>query len=821
MSSILENRVQALGYFIPSVSLVRGTDGSVGTTSFPYGQAYARVTKVAYNYMVPISVCPLNMGARFNYPSSGTIQETDCSCVFNTDPQLFGAFTGTYSSNFLLDETYYQPLASTILNADNAVNISMFNTLKPWNTADFSSFLGGNAAFGSAFPGWENCVIWDAANGPPAAKLPVAALTTTVSMTVAGIAAKTSPTPAPEPQPQPPGPKPTPHVIPASIPGPEPPQSPETMPTPESTPNFEDTQPNLSVPGTKESALALSPAPGPSPSPNSGPATSPEPPNEPVSEPGPAPNPKPNPGSGSSDNSDDSSSSDTNLPPGSGGPENSGSDNSSPPGNSDAPGDSSGQNDVAPGGSDDSNPSQGSSPSNSGLTEGSSGTGSQVGSEQGSGSDQTSPDSGTAPGPNSGSETSNNSPPPTAPFVITANGQTISGTVHGSNAAVIAGTTILAGSPASSAAGALISVHPGASSIAVNGNSQPLPTPVPKPAAAPSPLPIASVGSHVIKASPGASEVYFAGTTLSQGGPHATIDNTEIYVGSSGLVVGGSSTIPFPTSPSSGSSPDGEAGAVTFTAAGHTFTSSPSGVAVGGTVIEQGSQAVVSGTTISYGSSGLAIGTTTIPIPTPPPQAGSGSSGSGPTHVFTLGDQTFTANPTAVYISGTTLIAGGSPVTISGTPVSLGSAGIVIASSTYSLPSNALPSSTMVVGDETFTIRPTAIEIAGTTLSVGGPAITVSGTSISLGPSGLIVAGSTVPYRSGPLTAASQTSEGIGGVILAGFGPSTTTTTGTSATAGVEGFTGMGSLGKSLDAVWVLGSLLVGGWIACVGLMWI
>ncbi len=90
-----------------------------------------------------------------------------------------------------------------------------------------------------------------------------------------------------------------------------------------------------------------------------------------------------------------------------------------------------------------------------------------------------------------------------------------------------------------------------------------------------------------------------------------------------------------------------------------------------------------------------------------------------------------------------------------------------------------------------------AIEVGGTTLSEGGNAITIHGTPVSLGPSGLIVAGSTIPIRS-------TTSEGLGGVILAGFGPSTTaagngastgtsttaTGPGTSMTPGVVGFQG-------------------------------
>jgi len=314
------------------------------------------------------------------------------------------------------------------------------------------------------------------------------------------------------------------------------------------------------------------------------------------------------------------------------------------------------------------------------------------------------------------------------------------------------------------------------------------------------------------------------GTTLSQNGPHVTIDNTEVFVGSSGLVIGSSSTVAIPAAPSSELSSKSLSSAMTFTTAGHTFTSPPSDIAVAGTTIQPGSIAVISGTTVSYGSIGLVIGTSIDPIPTSHPSSAGPASfpGTGPTNVFTLGGQTLTASPTGIYIAGTTLTAGGSAITISGTAISLGSSGLVIASSTYAIPSGTLPSRTTFIGLETFTIHPTAIEVGGTTLSEGGSAITIHGTPMSLGPSGLIVAGSTIPIRS-------TTSEGLGGIILAGLGPSTTaagngastgtsttaTGPGTSMTPGVVGFQGGATRLGEWGARIILGSLLAaGGWIA-------
>jgi len=106
----------------------------------------------------------------------------------------------------------------------------------------------------------------------------------------------------------------------------------------------------------------------------------------------------------------------------------------------------------------------------------------------------------------------------------------------------------------------------------------------------------------------------------------------------------------------------------------------------------------------------------------------------------------------------------------------------------------------MVTDGQTFTVHPTGIEIGGTALSDGGPAVTVGGTPISLGTAGLVVGGSTVSYKNGPLTA---TSGGIGGAIIAGFGPSTAATP----TATAQAFVGGGG---SVVRPSVLGLL---GWL--------
>lgn len=285
--------------------------------------------------------------------------------------------------------------------------------------------------------------------------------------------------------------------------------------------------------------------------------------------------------------------------------------------------------------------------------------------------------------------------PSIAPFVVTAGGHTISGIVQGSTAAVVAGNTIIAGSSPSSAGGALVSIHPGASSIYVNGESHPLPT---AQASHLSAIPIATIGSHILSASPGVTAVYYADKTLTQNGAHVTIDNTDVYVGSSGLVVGGSSTIDIPR---------------------------------------------LSPTSITASS----LQVTEL-------------------QTFTLGGQILSADSTAVYAGKSTLAVGGPAVTISGTPISLGSSDIVVASKTYTIPSGALPS--------------------------------------------------------GTLPGATQTSDGLGAIILGAFGSHTSTalpsgsSIASSNTSGALAFQGAAAKPDQCDSMAILGALLVGGFFLFV-----
>ena len=317
----------------------------------------------------------------------------------------------------------------------------------------------------------------------------------------------------------------------------------------------------------------------------------------------------------------------------------------------------------------------------------------------------------------------------------------MSGNILGSTAAVVAGTTIIAGSSPSSAGGALVSLHPGASSIYVNGESHPLPT---AQASHVSAIPIATIGSHIFSVSPGASAVYYAGTTLSQNGAHATIDNTDIYVGPSGLVIGGSSAVALPTvdSPQSSVTPIAIVGSQTISA----MLGASEVYYAGTTLTQNGAHATIDNTDIYVGTSGLVIGgNAAIALPTVD------SLQSSFTPIAVVGSQTISAilGASEVYYADTTLTQNGAHATIDNTDIYVGASGLVIGgSSSVALPtldsSHLSTTPIATIGTQTISAISGASEVyyAGTTLVKNGAHGTIDNTDIYIGASGLVIGGS-------------------------------------------------------------------------------
>ena len=140
------------GYLNTMPAFARGTDGSVGTTSFPYGQPFAEVVGISYRYMVPNDHCPMNMG---QFPDG------KCQCLMNHWYYVGLPATGVSTSTYKLDRTYYQPLASSQMNEDLMRTADNWQPLEPWDGEKFSAWLAEDQGFKSAFPNWEDCAYWN------------------------------------------------------------------------------------------------------------------------------------------------------------------------------------------------------------------------------------------------------------------------------------------------------------------------------------------------------------------------------------------------------------------------------------------------------------------------------------------------------------------------------------------------------------------------------------------------------------------------------------------------------------------------------------
>ena len=178
-------------------------------------------------------------------------------------------------------------------------------------------------------------------------------------------------------------------------------------------------------------------------------------------------------------------------------------------------------------------------------------------------------------------------------------------------------------------------------------------------------------------------------------------------------------------------------------------------------VSEASNDVVLGGQTLIPGGSPITIANVPIslPSPVPTPQAMAPE--------YNVGGQTITANPTVIYVQGTTPEAGDPLILISRVPVSLQPAGgLVVGDSTLpTMPTGASPvqpgyhisAPIYTIGGQTFAANPTAIAVAGTTISPGGPGITVAGTPINLPQSGgLVIGDKTLPIHPTPLDSASD-----------------------------------------------------------------
>lgn len=256
-------------------------------------------------------------------------------------------------------------------------------------------------------------------------------------------------------------------------------------------------------------------------------------------------------------------------------------------------------------------------------------------------------------------------------------------------------------------------------------------------------------------------------------------------------------TLPTPP-PAAGTLVDGQ----TTSIDGLTFKVLSNGVSVAGTTLTPGGPAAtVSGTPLSLDTTALMIDDRTIPV----------SFASPTSFTTTIGGQIITAAASSVVIQGATLEPGAPGLTIDNEPISLNKAGsLILGTRTFALDGTHL---TTRIGDELITAAPTGVQIAGSTLLPGATGWTIDGTRVSLNVMGDVMIG-------GKTIALVGQGAGVGGLILAGFGPegvaasassSLSEASGLIGGAGVEGEVFEGGA-ERLDArgFWIAAAVMIG-----------
>ena len=243
------------------------------------------------------------------------------------------------------------------------------------------------------------------------------------------------------------------------------------------------------------------------------------------------------------------------------------------------------------------------------------------------------------------------------------------------------------------------------------------------------------IGGETITADPTGFSIH--GSEILPGSPPVFFSGTPISLGTSAILVIGSSTIDLSGQTSAPNA---------FNVDGQTFTANPTGFIVAGSqVLPGGSAVIIAGTTLSLSPSGvLDIGGASINLATQVPSA----------DIINVGGQTFTANPSGFQIDGSSILPDGTPITISGTQISLDKSGElhVGTSSVDLVPFQTATPGVFTVDGLVFTAEPSssAVAVDGVTLTPGGAATTIGGERISLGVNGsLIVGSSTVAVPSG------------------------------------------------------------------------
>ncbi|KAL8993547.1 MAG: hypothetical protein Q9169_006267 [Polycauliona sp. 2 TL-2023] len=245
---------------------------------------------------------------------------------------------------------------------------------------------------------------------------------------------------------------------------------------------------------------------------------------------------------------------------------------------------------------------------------------------------------------------------------------------QGLNGEMVVGTTTIAKGDSGSINGHHVSV--GRSDVYIDG----------KPFAFPASIVSPTSGTFYaggLSIAVGPDDVVIVASSTLFPGAEATISGHLVSHNPNGVLIDGISN-PIPTAPTS----------APLLIDGATDQKAENGnVVIGPSTITPGNAATIDCKTISVAPNADAIiinsktytlppSTGTVKVPNPLSVAPSPAQS-----VFTIGDQTFTANPTGFSIASTSILPLGHAVTVSGTVISLGSAGLVIGSTTVPLAS--------------------------------------------------------------------------------------------------------------------------------------
>ena len=335
------------------------------------------------------------------------------------------------------------------------------------------------------------------------------------------------------------------------------------------------------------------------------------------------------------------------------------------------------------------------------------------------------------------------------PLVFTIGGKTY--TADASSEFLIEGQTLAPGSLAITLSGTPISLAAGASQAIVGGSTVAIYPAGITPAPGAGNVPVLTFGGSTYSAN--SLGQFVVGKQALSPGAAITVSGTQISLAAAGnAVVIGSSTELL--------SPNGARTAAMLTFDGSTFTADASSeFVIGGQTLTPGGSIEVSGTPISYlaGASAIVIGTKTSPL-------SFATITSGVRPIITFDGSTYTADASSDFtINGQTLTPGGN-IDVSGTPISYPSAGtaVVIGTSTepFSFATVTGADTPVITFDgSTYTADASSdFVIDGQTLAPGG-VITINGTPVSYAAAGTDV-----------VIGTSTEAVGIGNFIMSGLG---------------------------------------------------